>query len=429
MHRFFFTKGIYRVVIILCLCLAVMLVPSPCHAGKKKKVKAKATKARTTKVAAQTQSALPRIDLKKEKKSKAAAIKARTTAPAARTQTCLPGIPFKDEVSRYVGIPYRRGGDSDYGLDCSGLAQRFFAEVHGIQLPHNSTEQSRVSFLKEVPSDIDAFEASDLLFFGPGKKRINHVGIYLSDGKFLHASPKKGVVISSLDEIYWQKRLITSRRLKNRSVDLESIKSKTQRPSHEDRQDTDAVAAEQMVSLGYNRELIESMVDLNLGAFHATSLTPADPGAGLQEGLAEGYSRMEHRQGFRAYMDIVPSQWLRITPSLSMIDESGSYSQDDSLQIYGLETAIAPPQSPWSLALSAHSSRHSDLYPWRLHEFESPQRTFELAFNVGYRLSGSATLSLYGSRGTTTEDINGSETGGNVAGGLNDLALRLHWSF
>jgi len=401
MHHFFSIKKIYRYLIVMGLCLAMLLAPLPCHAGKKKKAKARPAKTRPVKVA--------KIQ-----------------------PSCLPGIPFGDEIQQFIGIPYRRGGTDDRGFDCSGLAQRFFSLVHGIELPHNSAAQSQLNFLEKVTPQEEELEASDLLFFGPGKKRINHVGIYLADGKFLHASPKEGVVISNLDEAYWQKRLITSRRLKQSAAQSQSLAGDDAPSfSYSDWRVKDAVNTEQTLAMGVRHTLVDSLINVNVGAFHTSNVSSADPQSAYRQALAEGYSDVDHRQGMRAFVDFTPSRWLRITPSLSMVEFSGlAYDQDERQHVDGLETAISPPQSTWHLAFSAHSSHTtSTYYPWRLPTDESQvQRGVDLAFSMGYRLGDDMTLSIYGARDAVSEAADG-ESGKNLAGGMSDLAVQLQWVF
>jgi len=117
---------------------------------------------------------------------------------------------FQDEVTRYLGIPYRWGGSSRRGMDCSGFVKHVYSRVFGVDLPHNSAGQYRLSFLKSIPRD--ELRSGDLVFFARGK-RIQHVGIYLSGGRFIHAARRKGVVISRLDAPYYRARYAGSKRL------------------------------------------------------------------------------------------------------------------------------------------------------------------------------------------------------------------------
>jgi len=420
MHHFFFTKGICRRLIVLGLCLAVMLVPLPCHAAKKKKAMApKAAKIAKTAKAAKITKTVKATKITGTSGTKVAAI----------PPSCPPGLPYQEEIQRFLGTPYRRGGTDSRGLDCSGLAQKFFSLVHGIELPHNSAAQSQLGYLEKVAPREDELEASDLLFFGPGKKRINHVGIYLADGKFLHASPKGGVVISDLDEAYWQKRLIGSRRLKESSAKAQAKDSEeTLSFSYSDWRVKDAINAEQTLAMGVSHTVVDQLLDLNLGAFHTSSVSSADPEATYRQSLAEGYSDVDHRKGVRAFVDFTPSPWLRITPSLSVVDQAGFDGDNEERNVYGLETAISPPAGPWSLALSAHSSSSSGIYPWRLQAAEQAQRGVDLAFSVGYRFGDAMTLSVYGARDTGV-DTAASESSRSTTAGMNDLAVQVHWTF
>lgn len=96
-----------------------------------------------------------------------------------------------------VGSRYRLGGQSpERGFDCSGLVRYLMAALR-VDLPRTAREQARLG--TEVPKDRERMRPGDLLTFGRGS-RITHIGIYLGDGRFVHASTSKGRVIeSSLD--------------------------------------------------------------------------------------------------------------------------------------------------------------------------------------------------------------------------------------
>ena len=102
---------------------------------------------------------------------------------------------------RWIGTPYRSGGQSRKGTDCSGFVRQVYKKVYGIDLPRNTDQQmdatSRVRRGK--------LREGDLVFFHGSRKRrrANHVGIYLKEGKFVHASTSRGVMVSRLDEDYW----------------------------------------------------------------------------------------------------------------------------------------------------------------------------------------------------------------------------------
>jgi cell wall-associated NlpC family hydrolase len=108
-------------------------------------------------------------------------------------------------------IRYVRGGnDPSTGFDCSGFVRYVFAHAVGMQLPNNSASQF-LAGLKVKRADM---KPGDLVFFRThGRRRISHVGIYISDGRFIHSpTTGKSVEISSLDSGYWAKRFAGAKR-------------------------------------------------------------------------------------------------------------------------------------------------------------------------------------------------------------------------
>ncbi|WP_235609995.1 C40 family peptidase [Blattabacterium sp. (Cryptocercus kyebangensis)] len=118
-----------------------------------------------------------------------------------------------EEAKNYMYTPYRYGGNTKNGIDCSALIKNVFAS-YKISLPRISSNQAKKGFL--VPKKY--IEKGDLLFFATGKfrKKINHVGmvIHISHNNifFIHASTS-GVLISRLYQKYWKNRFITARRI------------------------------------------------------------------------------------------------------------------------------------------------------------------------------------------------------------------------
>ncbi|WP_346427854.1 C40 family peptidase [Halomonas sp. NO4] len=107
------------------------------------------------------------------------------------------------EAKRTLGTPYRLGGNSERGLDCSGLVQLAYARA-GIDLPRSSRQQFR-----HLPRT-DAARPGDLLFFATGRgSKPSHVGIYLGGGEMIHA-PGRGrrVETTSIDLAYWRERFL-----------------------------------------------------------------------------------------------------------------------------------------------------------------------------------------------------------------------------
>lgn len=119
------------------------------------------------------------------------------------------GIVAARTAERFVGIPYRWGGDTVVdGMDCSGFVRAVY-NLCGVNIPRTSREQFRVGDTV-ARSDL---QDGDLVFFGLSEQSINHVGIYVGNGKFVHA-PRRGedIRISALDEAYFSKKFIGGRR-------------------------------------------------------------------------------------------------------------------------------------------------------------------------------------------------------------------------
>ena len=110
---------------------------------------------------------------------------------------------------KMVGRPYRYGGASPAGFDCSGLVQYSYRQA-GLVLPRSTEDQLRASTRIRT----SAIRRGDLLFFDEEGKKKSHVGIYLGDGRFVHApSSGKHVRTDSLDAPYWKKHLAEARRI------------------------------------------------------------------------------------------------------------------------------------------------------------------------------------------------------------------------
>lgn len=104
-------------------------------------------------------------------------------------------------IDDWWGTPYHLGGTTRDGVDCSGFAQALEGTIFHQELPRTSREQFQVCHRVPVPE----LQEGDLVFFGT-KKGITHVGVYLMNNKFVHASTSFGVMISDLGEEYWSHR-------------------------------------------------------------------------------------------------------------------------------------------------------------------------------------------------------------------------------
>ncbi|WP_373190648.1 NlpC/P60 family protein [Halomonas sp.] len=108
---------------------------------------------------------------------------------------------------RWAGTPYRLGGSSRRGIDCSALVQNIFSDTFRLDLPR-TTEQQVHAGLKIKRN---ALRPGDLVFFR-SRGGYRHVGIYVGEGRFLHASTSRGVMMSNLDNRYWQRHFWQARR-------------------------------------------------------------------------------------------------------------------------------------------------------------------------------------------------------------------------
>lgn len=115
---------------------------------------------------------------------------------------------FMSQYQQWKGAPYVLGGTSVSGVDCSGFVYRTYLDQLNRTLPRTTAQQ--VLLGKKVNQS--GLKIGDLVFFKTSFK-VRHVGIYIGEGKFLHASTSKGVTISYLDNVYWASKYWTARRI------------------------------------------------------------------------------------------------------------------------------------------------------------------------------------------------------------------------
>jgi hypothetical protein len=108
----------------------------------------------------------------------------------------------------WKGVKYKFGGNSKSGIDCSAFIQKAYKHKLNITIPRTTISQAKLG--KNIHKS--QLEIGDLVFFKTGKNS-RHVGIYMEDGKFMHASSSKGVIISKLDNIYFNKHYWKSKRI------------------------------------------------------------------------------------------------------------------------------------------------------------------------------------------------------------------------
>ncbi len=113
-------------------------------------------------------------------------------------------------INEWYGTPYKYGGKDKHGIDCSGMTSVLYNAVY--QKTISSSTKALVNEVKKIKtSDL---KEGDLVFFNTNGKSISHVGVYLQNNKFVHASTKRGVMISNLSEPYYVKTYVSAGRVK-----------------------------------------------------------------------------------------------------------------------------------------------------------------------------------------------------------------------
>lgn len=124
----------------------------------------------------------------------------------------------------WIGTPYRLGGNSKNGIDCSKFAAQLYDQVFNTSIGYNS---------RNIYSNVDKVKKGDLkpgdfVFFKIRSRNITHVGVYIGDNKFAHASTSRGVMISDLDEAYWKRYYFNGGRILTADMDLDPNTEDTQ---------------------------------------------------------------------------------------------------------------------------------------------------------------------------------------------------------
>jgi hypothetical protein len=341
---------------------------------------------------------------------------------------------FENKLKEYVGIPYRRGGTTTNGLDCSGFVRLVYDQIFGIDLPHSSLAQFSFSDLKKI--DKSNMQPGDLIFFGnKGKRRINHVGVYMSDNKFIHASSTDGIKVSDLDERYWKKRFVGTKRHEdlNAGFDANSVRfeSTLQIPVNDKgfitsyRRDdfskntsnmqknmnAEENPASQVYSsndsrlhlheIGYAHSLSDEL-NVNISAIHEnfdiyTAWPELVPNTQYINYLSDDSSSdTADRLGFKVASAFQPSSWLSITPSVTYFDYSKK--NEDILNapewLFGLNTVLLPIHKQWSLSMLLQYSEKDDFK-----DITSPYSRFsslDLAIKLGVNITDNLQFSIIG---------------------------------
>ena len=102
------------------------------------------------------------------------------------------------QLGQWKGTPYKFGGLSKDGIDCSGFVYLTYLSKFGITLPRTTEQQAKLGRMITQ----NKLQSGDLVFFTTGLF-THHVGIFIEDRKFVHASKSRGIIVSSLDNVYW----------------------------------------------------------------------------------------------------------------------------------------------------------------------------------------------------------------------------------
>jgi len=133
-----------------------------------------------------------------------------TAAKAADAMSNLKSKQLYRFITDWTGVQYRLGGLDKRGIDCSGFALLLQKDIYGKELPRRSRDQADV--IKE--KSLNSLNEGDLLFFSFGGGAVDHVGIYLNNNFFVHASTTRGVIVDDLTIPAYQKAFVKAGTLK-----------------------------------------------------------------------------------------------------------------------------------------------------------------------------------------------------------------------
>ncbi len=132
---------------------------------------------------------------------------------AARAAEVMANLKSKDLyrfITDWTGVKYKLGGMDKNGIDCSGFALILERDIYGLTLPRRSRDQAEVIKKREK----DNLKEGDLIFFSFGGNEVDHVGVYLSNDFFVHASTTRGVVVDDLKLPIYQQAIVKTGTLK-----------------------------------------------------------------------------------------------------------------------------------------------------------------------------------------------------------------------
>jgi cell wall-associated NlpC family hydrolase len=307
------------------------------------------------------------------------------------------------EIGKFLGMRYRFGGTGQGGFDCSALIREVYSNLYGIDLPRSSAEQSRVAEMQSVEEE--DLRTGDLLFFGSGGKRprVNHVGMYLSGGYFFHAARSEGVTISRIDQSYWKRRFIFSKRVPGLEIgeedevedaDLDQALRQFAATFTLGARESDEMAG--MLDAGIK---VNDSLELALSGFFLNAIDEEDRLA--YEGpwtALEPSAPPEPEAGFRLAAILSPLEWFKLIPNVTQIERSGKDdARDEAAQKLGLETWFMFPTANLALFMAARADSEEDIFEEPL-AVAPDWQTLDVALGLHYSLSDSLRFSIWGTR-------------------------------
>jgi cell wall-associated NlpC family hydrolase len=375
-------------------------------------------------------------------KKKSAAVSAAPAAPAVSAKTkakaeaitsdLLSELPenLENEITKFFGLRYHLGGEGQSGFDCSGLIKQVYSEVFGISLPRTSTEQSQMGNLERVSKD--DLKTGDLVFFGPNRKRVNHVGMYLAGGHFLHAARSEGVTISRLDESYWASRYMFSKRARGLELFEEPDEETTLGKALIQDSFSFALESEDQAQ---GLSFLEAGIKINdsleflLSGFFLNALgqdgPPPDPETSA---VLKTTGSSESEGGFRLAAILSPLEWIKLIPSVTQVEGDRSDQKGDrDYQKFGLETWMILPSSRLAVFMAAHAKSQEDFFEKPLGA--SPDwQTMDFALGLHYHLSDSLRFSLWGTQ-SYNPDLKASEDVARRNATIDDVSFQFKINF
>lgn len=152
--------------------------------------------------------------IRSEKIENASALKLKYAVLLNTEVESLPSEPLLETVEEWYGVRYRMGGTTKRGIDCSAFSLAVYSAVYGIMLPRVSRDQYKAC--RKISST--EIREGDLVFFNTLGHGVSHVGVYLGNNKFVHASVSRGVVVSDMFDPYYLRKFIGAGRIENKQV-------------------------------------------------------------------------------------------------------------------------------------------------------------------------------------------------------------------